>query len=151
MGRLQFTRIDNSHLFLGCTRIGPLCFNLLDKIFPIQDFSKHNMTSIQPGSLDGGNEKLRSIGVGSSIGHTQIHGSFVLELKVFIGKLFTENAFSSTTIEMSKITSLNHKVGNDTVKDGSLVMKGFARLSSSLFSRAKCTKVFHRLGYIFTK
>ena len=40
------------------------------------------------------------------IGHTQIHGSFMLEDKVFIRKLFSVNGFSSSTIALSKVSSL---------------------------------------------
>jgi hypothetical protein len=41
-----------------------------------------------------------------------------------------------------KINLLDHKVGDDTVKDTSLEVQGLAAGSSALFAGAKCTKVF---------
>jgi hypothetical protein len=41
---------------------------------------------------------------------------------------------------------LNHKVGNDAVKDGSLVVKRLARRARSLFASAKGSKVLDGLG-----
>lgn len=41
---------------------------------------------------------------------------------------------------------LNHKVGNDAVKDGSLVVEGLSRRARSLFASAKGSKVIGGLG-----
>jgi hypothetical protein len=41
---------------------------------------------------------------------------------------------------------LDHKVGNDSVEDRSLVVKGLARRANSLFASAKGTKVIDGLG-----
>jgi hypothetical protein len=41
---------------------------------------------------------------------------------------------------------LDHKVGNDTVEDGTLVVKGLARPANSLLASAKGSEVIDSLG-----
>jgi hypothetical protein len=42
-----------------------------------------------PGSLDGGDEELGAVGVGSSVGHGEEAGGGVLEGEVLVGELLT--------------------------------------------------------------
>ena len=50
-------------------------------------------------------------------------------------------------LPISKITTLKHKVGNHTVKDRSLIMKGFPLLPNTLLTSAESTKVLGSFGY----
>ena len=50
---------------------------------------QHTYFSIQPRCFDGANEKLRTIGIRSGIGHRKRSRTFVWEFKVFILKFLT--------------------------------------------------------------
>jgi len=104
-----------------------------------------------PRGLDSSNKELGAVGIGSSIRHTEVKGPFMLELKVLISKLFAVNTFSATSVAVSKVSSLKHKVGNHTVKDGVLVMKRLSCLSYTLFTCAESTKVLGGLGHGITE
>lgn len=47
------------------------CLNASDNAHPLNDSSKDNMLSVEVGGGNGGNEKLRSIGVWARVGHAQ--------------------------------------------------------------------------------
>jgi len=47
------------------------------------------MTSIKPGGLHGSDKKLRSVRVGSSIGHGKVVRSHVLQVEVLVSKFFS--------------------------------------------------------------
>merc|ERR1719343_571079 len=86
-------------------------------------------------------EKLTSISVSTSIGHGKETTLGMLQLKVFIGKLVAINTLATSSISISEIASLYHKIFNNTMEDRSLVMQRFPRFSIALFSSAQCSKV----------
>lgn len=61
------------------------------------------------------------------------------KLEVFISKLLPVDGFSSSPISVGKVTTLTHKVGDDSVERRPLVAK-------SLLSGAKSSEVLRRLG-----
>ena len=69
------------------------------------NLSKDHMFTIQPFSHSGTNEKLRPVGVGSSIGHRQNSGSGVSQFEIFIFELVSINRFSTSSIVSSKIST----------------------------------------------
>lgn len=79
------------------------------------------MTAVQPGSLFGGDEKLRSVSVFSGVGHRQPTGAIMLQLEVFIGEPLTVNATATSTVALGEISTLNHKVSDDPVEFTALV------------------------------
>lgn len=88
----------------------------------------------------GGDEKLRTIRVSSSIGHRKQTGSGMLVVEVLVTELFSVNRLTSSSISTSKITTLDHKTLNNTVESASLVMKRLSTASLSLLSSAKSAK-----------
>ena len=54
--------------------------------FYLDDPAKDDVLSVEPRSGDSGNEKLRSIGVGASVGHAEVSGTNVLQLEVLLSK-----------------------------------------------------------------
>ena len=50
-------------------------------------------------------------------------------------------------LPISKIATLKHKVGNHTVKDRSLIMKGLSPLPNTLLASAESTKVLGSFWY----
>jgi hypothetical protein len=135
-------------------------FNLLDDIVTLDNLAKDGVLTIQPRSLGGGDEELRSVAeeergglkmrnddtlsilslaillrVGTSIGHAQETNISVLEGKVFIGKLFTIDGATTGTVLTGKVTTLAHETGNDTVE-------GRSGITETLFASAQGSKVF---------
>ena len=58
----------------------------------LENLPKDNVTSIEPCGLDGGDEELRPVGVGTGIRHGKVERRLVLENEVFVGKLFSIDA-----------------------------------------------------------
>mgnify|MGYP006928793926 CR=1 FL=1 len=100
----------------------------------ISYLSENYVFSVQPVTLNSCNEKLRSVCVWSGIGHGQKPWSIVLKLKVFVFEFFSIDRFSSSSVSFSKISSLKHKLRNDSVENWSLKSKSF-------FSSAESSKV----------
>jgi hypothetical protein len=93
--------------------------------------------TVQPGAGNGGDEKLRSIGVWSGISHREKTAFGVLQFEVFIFKSITVNGLSSSSIVSSKISSLAHKLGYDSME-----LAGLEGQGGSLLSSAQGSKIF---------
>jgi len=61
------------------------------------------MLSVQPGSLFGGQEELRSIGIFSRICHGQPPSTKMFEIEIFISKFFSVDGVSTSALKMKKI------------------------------------------------
>ena len=66
--------------------------------------------SVEPRAGNRTQEELRSVGVGSGVGHGKDSRSSVLELEVLIRELVAIDGLSSRTIVVGEVTSLTHKV-----------------------------------------
>ena len=114
------------------------------------------MLSIKPRCLDlsmilskekyGRNEELGTICVFSIISHRQHPRTRVLQFKRFIGKLLPIDTFSSHSVSLRDIASLDHKVGNNAVEDAVLVAQIFSSGSLSLLTSAQAAEVLSGLG-----
>lgn len=105
----KLTTVIDEDLGSRGTTAGSNLFNGLDNIHPLNNRAKHHMLPIQPGRFGGAEEELRSVGVGTSVGHTKNTGTGMLQLEVFIGKL------AVTGDSMRAIgTRDNQKRGNKT-------------------------------------
>ena len=109
------------------TTLGSNAFNFLDNVHAFDHTSENNMLnivdkdqlslpelqsylSIKPLSLDCAKEKLRTICARSSIGHWENTRSCVLELEVLVSKFHSVNWFTTSTVVISEISSLNVSV-----------------------------------------
>ena len=63
----------------------------------------------------------------------------MFNLKVFISEFLSINTFSTSTVTRSKISSLSHELGDDSVE-------GAVLESESLFAGAQCSEVLCGLG-----
>jgi len=139
----------------------PHCYlrsHLFNNVHALHNGSKHDMLPIKPRRFGSANKELRSVGIGSSVGHAQnafrdskchknqyrkchiLTRPSMLEGKVLILKLLSVYRFSSCAIKVREVTSLTHKVWNDTMKDGALEAKTF-------FSSAQSSEVLGRLRH----
>ena len=64
------------------------------------------MLVVQPLGLDGGDEELRSVGVGAGVGHGEQPGGAMLHQEVLIIELGTIDALSARAIKILKISTL---------------------------------------------
>ncbi len=66
--------------------------------------------------------------------------------KVLVLELSSVDRLSTDTGSVGEVTSLKHKLRNDSVENASLEVKGFAGLAHSLLSSAKSSEVLGSLG-----
>ena len=64
------------------------------------------MFVVQPLGLDGGDEELRSVGVGAGVGHGEQPGGAVLHQEVLVIEGSTIDTFSTSSIKIFKVSSL---------------------------------------------
>eukprot|EP00977_Amphora_coffeiformis_P000068 scaffold15_cov204-Amphora_coffeaeformis.AAC.13 len=140
--------VFNHHLGGGLSRATTDGFDGFNDIHSGFDPSKYDMFPIQPRRLDGRQEELRSIGIGSRIGRRQETGDAMSDESVveFVGKFGPVDTLPTCPVPTGKVASLTHEIGNDPMKDRSLVMQGFALGALALFARTQASKVFGRLG-----
>ena len=62
--------------------------------------------TIEPGSLDGRDEKLRSVGVGSGVGHGQESGSGVPQFEVFVFEGAAVDGLAAGAVEVGEVSAL---------------------------------------------
>jgi len=123
----------------GLSRSGSNFFDGLHNIHPLDDTSKDNVLSVEPCGLGGAQEELRSVGIGSGVGHGQNSGTGVRKCKVLVCELGSVDGFSTCSVVVGEITSLAHESGDDTVETGSLE-------SESLFSGTQSTEILGGFG-----
>ena len=99
------TIADGHRLQRSVVGVGLEGLNVSDDAHALDDLAEHDMLAVQVRSVDGGDEKLTTVGVGSSIGHGQQTGTLVLQLKIFIFKLVSINAHTSCAVSILKITT----------------------------------------------
>ena len=126
--------ILNLRLELWLAWILPRSLNQFNNIHAFRYFTKNNMFFIKPTCSCSRDKKLASICIRSSICHCQASlFKFKIKILVFksssfkLNKIFlfksTVNRFASSTILICEITSLNHKVRNNSMKWWSFVTK----------------------------
>ena len=105
----QLAAVGNDHRLGGLARLRADSLNLLHNIHAVCHTAKHHMLAIQPLSLHGTKEELRSIRVGSGVGHGQNSRSGVLEGEVLICKLGTIDGFAASAVAGREVSSLCKK------------------------------------------
>ena len=104
----------------------------------------------------GGDEELRTVGVGTRVRHGKQSSSVVTHNEALISELGSVDGLASVAIEVLPLTcpthayrnisSLEHESGNHSVEDRVLVAKILTLSSLSLLSGAEATEVLGSLG-----
>jgi len=136
---LELSTGRNHDALSGRTASGSDGLDRLDDAHAFNDGSKDSVLAVEPGAGDGAEEELRSVRVGSGVGHGQDSRSGVFEHKVLVWELATVDGLAPGAVVVGEITSLAHKVRNNTVEAAS-------RVSESLFTGAQSTEVLGGLG-----
>jgi len=118
----------------------------LDDVHTSGDVSEDAMLAIQPVGLDGAQEKLGAVGVGASVGHGEGTGASVLQVEVFIRELLTIDGLTAGAVAAGEITTLAHKVGDDTMESGTLEVERLAGLALALLASAESAEILGGLG-----
>ena len=83
-----------------------LSLNLADNVHTISNLSEHDVLAIEPSGLHGADKELRSVGVGSSVGHGQSTGASVLEVEVLVLELLSIDGLTTSSVAASEVTTL---------------------------------------------
>mmetsp|Transcript_24385 Transcript_24385/g.27688 ORF Transcript_24385/g.27688 Transcript_24385/m.27688 type:complete len:429 (-) Transcript_24385:245-1531(-) len=118
-------------------------FNLLNEVHTNNDSSENNMFAVQPRSFLESDEKLRTVGVGSGIRHTEQPGDVMFASKMFILEFLAVDTLSSGTITSSEISSLHHEALDNSVEFGILEMQRFTGISDTLLTSAQSSEVLN--------
>ena len=114
---LELTTVDNLHFSLGSARLGTIGLNLLDDLHTLDNLTEDAVSAVQMRSGNlifiirrrkySGDEELRTIGVGTSVGHGQHTRLVVADTEVLIGKSIAVNGFTSITVEILSVNAPN--------------------------------------------
>jgi hypothetical protein len=140
------TAVSDFNFSLSLTGVRSVRFNLGQEFSTFNDSTEDGVLAIEPRAGDEGNEELRSVGVGTSIGHGQKTTDSVLNEEVFVSELSTIDGFTTSTVTDSEITTLSHESRDDSVENAVLEVEGLAALTGSLFTSAESSEVFSTLG-----
>jgi uncharacterized small protein (DUF1192 family) len=140
---LVTTGVDDGGLGVGTDRAGGGAEGLdsQDVLFGlgISDLAEDDVLAIEPRGDSGGDEELRAVGVGASVGHGQEELLVVLELEVLIGELLAVDGATTSTVATGEVTTLEHEAGDHTVESRALV-------TLALLSVAEFDEVLGSLG-----
>lgn len=81
-------------------------FQSLQHVHSLLHFSENNMTTIQPGARNGRNEELRSVCIGSTVGHGQKTRTVMLQGEVLIRETVAIDRLASHAIAHGEVSSL---------------------------------------------
>jgi hypothetical protein len=141
--RLSLTGLDDRGLLgeLDGTRAGANALKSLDNLhgLVISDLAKDDVAAIEPGGDDGGDEELRAVGVGTSVGHGEETGASVLQGEVLIGELLAVDGLATSAVATGEVTTLKHEVGDDAVEGG-------AGIAEAVLASAELAEVAGGLG-----
>eukprot|EP00179_Madagascaria_erythrocladioides_P000217 CAMPEP_0198318110 /NCGR_PEP_ID=MMETSP1450-20131203/7483_1 /TAXON_ID=753684 ORGANISM="Madagascaria erythrocladiodes, Strain CCMP3234" /NCGR_SAMPLE_ID=MMETSP1450 /ASSEMBLY_ACC=CAM_ASM_001115 /LENGTH=154 /DNA_ID=CAMNT_0044021383 /DNA_START=84 /DNA_END=545 /DNA_ORIENTATION=- len=114
-------------------------FDFRYDVHTLKNHAKDNMLAVQPWRLCDSDEKLGSVGVLAAVRHAQKPRLRVLDLEVFVFKRRSIDRLAPSPIALIKITALDHKALDHSMKLRPLVAITLTPLRQS-------HKVLHRLG-----
>mmetsp|Transcript_40071 Transcript_40071/g.62566 ORF Transcript_40071/g.62566 Transcript_40071/m.62566 type:complete len:250 (+) Transcript_40071:1527-2276(+) len=128
----QMSAVHDNRVLFGLSAIRPHFLDLLHYIVALQYLGKYHMFSVQVRCTCCSDEELSSIAICSSICHRHHPFPTVLNLKVFILKSITKDRLAPGAVPLCEITSLHHKLWNNSMEFGTLVCQWFPCCCSPL-------------------
>ena len=120
-----------------------LSFDFFHKIKSFNYFTEYNMSSIQPRSIYCCNIKLRAVSIGSGVSHSN-NTWFMFRYEILIIKFITINWNSTSSVSMSYVSSLNHEIWNNSMKDW--IIEGISGSAWMVITLANSNKIFDCFG-----
>lgn len=143
----KLSRSGNGNRFNGLvTSRGLDVFHSINNVHTLKNMTKDNVSVIEPSCLDSANEELASVGVTASVGHGENTGTGVLQLEVLVRELATVNGLAASTIALGKVTTLDHKVLDNSVERRALIAVTKV-LPIRVLTSSKRTEVLGSLGH----
>ena len=81
---LHLAAISNFNVFGRVPRSGPEGLHLLEDVHALDHPAEDHVLAVQPVALGGGDEELRPVGVGASVGHGEEAGRVVRQSEVLV-------------------------------------------------------------------
>lgn len=80
--RMYLARVDNLDGLVGAVvRRGGVSLDLLNEVHALENLAEHDVLAVKPGSVDGGQEELRAVGVLAGVGHRESAGEVLGAVK----------------------------------------------------------------------
>ena len=98
--------------------------------------------SVEPWCVSSANEELASVGIWTTVGHTEASETRVWQFEVLISEARTVDRNTTSSVEVGEVTTLAHELWDDTVEWTVLISECS---SGRLGSNAKLTEVLGSL------
>jgi hypothetical protein len=121
-------------------------FHFFNHVHAFNDFSEHNVFSVQPRCGHSCDKELRAVRVLPRIGHRHDSSGRVTGVEVFVAKVLSIYAFAACAVATSKIASLDHEIGDYPVERRGLVVQRHAGRGFPVLACAESTEVFSGFG-----
>lgn len=102
---LQLSAVSNNDLLARLARLAAESLDGLDHVHALDDGAEHDVARVQPGGLDGADEELGAVGVGTGVGHGQDSGAGVLQREVLILELGAVDGLASSAVVVGEVTT----------------------------------------------
>ena len=119
-------------------------FNLVEHIHAISDMTKDTVFAIKMRSGSEAEEELGTICVWAGVGHGEDAPLVMLLVgmaQVFVSELVSIDAFSTSSVTASEITTLCHEPCDDSVEGASFEVKRLSLASLAFLSSAEGSEV----------
>lgn len=140
------TAVSDDHRLRGPSGARSDLLHGFNDVKALGDLTEDDVLAVEPLSLRGTDEELRSIGPWTSIGHGEDSRTGVLFDEVLVGELGSVDGFASGAVAGGEVTSLAHEPWDHTVEAGSLEVERLAGATDSLLAGAECTEVLGGAG-----
>ena len=146
LSSLDLTTLFNDELAVGFAREGAASLDLAEDVVARDEFAEHNVSTIKPISGSKSDEELRSVGVGTGVGHGEQASFVVLAVEVLIGELVAVDRDSTSAVMVGEVTALGHEVVDNSVENAALVGIFLAIVTS-----AEGSEVLSGLGHVVSE
>ncbi|CAD2217232.1 hypothetical protein AGDE_04641 [Angomonas deanei] len=116
--------------------------HLLDDVVPLEHLAEDDVLAVEPVGGGGADEELRTVGVGTGVGHGEGTRAEVLPRLTGEGlilELVTVDGLATSTVLVGEVTTLAHEVGDDAVE-------GAAGITEALLASGEGAEVLGGLG-----
>ena len=113
----MFSTISNTNFDWSLSCVCSFTFNKLNNVVTLYNFSENDVFAIEPWAYNSCNEELWAVSEWTCVGHWEKTFFIVFSIKILIPEFLLVNWLSSGAVMFSEITSLKHKIRNDSMED----------------------------------
>lgn len=142
----NLSTINNSDSITRFFTITRCVFDFIKEFNIFGNSTEYDVLAIKPISILKCNEKLTAISVWTAVCHRKQTSFGVFSLEGFVFEFLTIDGFSSSSIFMSEITTLEHEILDETMENGVLIVERLALRTNPLLTSAESTEILCRFG-----